>query len=106
MTLGRRRCVSHRGGAIWHGIVIQYRGQSMQEASGQLDQWLCCYDGSVYGEREAKKMAKREGRAYISTGSPGQPRHVKAPVHPLSVFSDEELGEAWKTAALSLLPPG
>lgn len=87
---------------MWHSIVIQHRGQSMQEACAHRDQFLCCYDGSIYGDREAKKMAKRVGKDYIFSDGPGQPRHVKTPMEP---FGEEEWKEVEKALDRGLVPP-
>jgi hypothetical protein len=75
---------------MWYSIVIKLPGQSMQEASTRADQIICAYDGAVYGDRNAKKMAKRDGADYIRHGpNVGQPRLVKAPVDPRAATAPE-----------------
>jgi len=64
-------------------MVIKYPGQSMQEACLHAEQFICAYDGDVYGKREAKKLARRDAREYIRQSKVGQPRLVKTPVNPL-----------------------
>jgi hypothetical protein len=89
---------------MWWSMVVQLRGQSMQEASAHPEQFLCCYDGSVYGDRQAKKMAKKVGRDYIFKGANvGQPRLVKTPMEP---FGKEELAEVADALERGLVPPG
>jgi hypothetical protein len=88
---------------MWHSIVIKHGGQSMQEACANPEQFLCSYDGAIYGEREAKKMAKRVGKDYIFSGGPGQPRHVKTPMEP---FGEDEFKEVEKALDRGLVPPG
>lgn len=83
-------------------MVIQLRGQSIQEAVVHPRQFLCSYDGDVYGDREAKKMAKRVGRDYIRKGGPGQPRLVKSPLEP---FGEDEVNEVTRALAKGLVPP-
>jgi hypothetical protein len=87
---------------MWHSIVIVERGQSIQEACTHPNQFLCSYDGSIYGDREAKKMAKRAGKEYIFAHGPGQPRYVKTPMEP---FGEEELREVEKALGRGLIPP-
>ena len=41
---------------MWWSIVVQLRGQSMQDATADPSQMLCSYDGSIYGDRPAKKI--------------------------------------------------
>jgi hypothetical protein len=65
----------------------------MQEAGAHPDQLLCSFDGAVYGDREAKKMARRAGRDYISSRGPGQPRLVKTPLEPYSEAEWDALDE-------------
>jgi hypothetical protein len=77
-------------GKWWWSCVVQLPGQAMQEATAHPEQFLCAYDGGIYGDRQAKKMARRAGREYISTGGIGQPRLVKTPMEP---FGDEEFAE-------------
>jgi len=87
----------------WWSIVVQDRGQSMQEATAQPDQLLCSYDGSIYGNRQAKKMAKKAGRDYIWKGANlGQPRLVKSPMQP---FGAEEFDEVERALLRGLVPP-
>jgi hypothetical protein len=86
---------------MWHSIVIKWRGQSMQEATGNPNQMLGSFDGSVYGDRQAKKMAKKLGREYIRSGGPGQPRYVKSPLEP---YGEEEMRQVEE--ALKHVPGG
>lgn len=89
---------------MWWSMVVQLRGQSMQEACAHPEQFLCSYDGSVYGDRQAKKMAKKVGRDYIFRGANvGQPRLVKTPMEP---FGAEELADVERALAKGLVPPG
>jgi hypothetical protein len=74
----------------------------MQESCAHPEQWLCSYDGSIYGDRSAKKMAKRVGRQYIFAGGPGQPRYVKTPMEP---FGEAEWKEVEKALDRGLVPP-
>jgi hypothetical protein len=68
---------------MWYSMVIQYPGQSMQEAVLHADQFICAFDSDVHGKRQAKKLARQAGRDYIFRGpNVGQPRLVKTPVHP------------------------
>lgn len=88
---------------MWWSMVVQFRGQSMQEASANPAQFLCSYDGAVYGDRQAKKMAKKVGRDYIFHGAnAGQPRLVKTPMEP---FGPEEFAEVGRALDKSLVPP-
>lgn len=89
---------------MWWSMVVQLRGQSMQEACAHPEQFLCSYDGSVYGDRQAKKMAKKIGRDYIFKGANvGQPRLVKTPMEP---FGKEELVAVTDALDRGLVPPG
>jgi hypothetical protein len=63
---------------MWWSIVVVLKGESLQEAMADEGAWNCAYDGSVYGDREAKKMAKYSARNYIDMGSPGRPRLIKS----------------------------
>lgn len=75
----------------------------MREAIAHPEQFLCMYDGSIYGDRQAKKMAKRVGRDYIFTGANiGQPRLVKTPMEP---FGPEEFAEVERALDKGLVPP-
>jgi hypothetical protein len=68
---------------MWYSIVIQYPGQSMQEAVLHADQFICAYDSDVHGKRQAKKMARKDARDDIFRGANlGQPRLVKTPMPP------------------------
>ncbi len=68
---------------MWYSTVIKLPGQSMEEACTRSEQFICVYDGDVYGDRQAKKMAKRAGVEYIRHGANiGQPRLVKTPIDP------------------------
>ena len=87
--LHARRNTEGRG-KWWWSCVVQFRGQPMQEATAHPEQLLCSYDGAIYGDRQAKKMARRAGREYISEGGPGQPRLVKTPMEP---YGEEEIAE-------------
>jgi hypothetical protein len=87
---------------MWHSIVVQFRGQPMREACANPSQLLCSYDGAIYGDREAKKMAKRVGKEYIFAHGPGQPRYVKSPMQP---FGEEEWNEVEKALDRGLVPP-
>jgi hypothetical protein len=60
----------------WWSIVVQMPRQGIQEAVAR-GQYLCSYDGGIHGD-QAKKMARKVGRAYISEGGHGQPRLVKS----------------------------
>jgi hypothetical protein len=89
---------------MWWSMVVQMRGQSMQEACAHPEQLLCSYDGGIYGDRQAKKMAKKVGRDYIFKGANvGQPRLVKTPMEP---FGAEELADVERALAKGLVPPG
>ncbi len=88
---------------MWWSTVVQIRGQSMQEATGNPGQFLCAYDGALHGDRQAKKMAKKIGREYISGGGPGQPRLVKTPLEP---FGEDEWAEVANALGKGLVPPG
>ncbi len=81
---------------MWWSIVVKQRGQSMREATATRSQLLCSYDGSVYGDRQAKKMARGVGSDYIKAGGPGQPRLVKTPMEP---FGPEEFAEVERALA-------
>ncbi len=88
---------------MWWSIVVQYPGQSMPEAIVHPEQFLCSYDGGIYGDRQAKKMAKRVGRDYISKGANyGQPRAVKTPMEP---FGPEEFADVERALMKGLVPP-
>src|SRR4051794_37147631 len=72
-----------RGADVWYSMVVQYPGQSMQEACLHAEQYLGAYDSDVYGKRQAKKLAQKAGRDYIFHGANvGQPRMVKTPLDP------------------------
>jgi hypothetical protein len=76
---------------VWYSMVVQYRGQSMQEACLHAEQFLCAYDSDLYGKREAKKLARQAGRDYIFRGANvGQPRLVKTPMDPRLATASEE----------------
>lgn len=88
---------------MWWSMVVQLPGQSMPEAVAHPERFLCSYDGSIYGDRQAKKMAKRAGRDYIFKGANyGQPRLVKTPMEP---FGPEELAEVERALDKGLVPP-
>jgi hypothetical protein len=86
----------------WWSMVVVHRGQSAREAVANPEQWLCMYDGAIYGDRQAKKMAKKVGRDYIRANGPGQPRLIKSPLEPLG---DEEFAEVKKALDRGLVPP-
>lgn len=88
---------------MWWSMVVQLRRQSMREAILDPTQFLCSYDGSIYGDRAAKKMAKKVGRDYIYHGlNVGQPRLVKTPMEP---FGPEEFAEVERALEKGLVPP-
>jgi hypothetical protein len=87
----------------WWSIVIEHRGQPAREAAAHPEQYLCSYDGSVYGDRRAKKMAKKVAREYIFKGANiGQPRLIKSPMEP---FGEEEFAEVERALEKGLVPP-
>jgi hypothetical protein len=89
---------------MWWSTVVQLRGQSMKEACADPAQFLCSYDGGTYGERQAKKMAKRVASDYIFKGANiGQPRLLKTPLEP---FGAEEFADVERALAKGLVPPG
>jgi hypothetical protein len=64
---------------------------------------LCAYDGSIYGDRQAKKMAKGVGRDFIRTGALGQPRLIKSPMEPFG--AEEEVAEVETALDKGMVPP-
>ena len=87
---------------MWWSIVVQIRGESIQTAMADRDRWLCAYDGAIYSDRQAKKMAKGVGYAYNRTGQPGQPRLIESPMEPRGA---EEVAELEKAIAKGMVPP-
>jgi hypothetical protein len=75
---------------MWWSIVVQFRGEAMRDAVADPTRLLCSFDGSIHGDREAKKMAKGVGHDYIKADGPGQPRLVKTPMEP---WGADELAE-------------
>jgi hypothetical protein len=88
---------------VWYSIFVQLPSQSMQQATAHPEQMLCAYDAGIYGDRQAKKMARRVGREYIRSRGPGQPRLVKTPLEP---YSADELAEIEQAVERGLVPPG
>ena len=57
----------------WWSVVVGQRGEPVEfalENTGAMGSW----DGSVIGDREAKKAAKALGRDYIKTARQGSRR--------------------------------
>jgi hypothetical protein len=79
---------------MWWSIVVVLKGESLEEAMANEGAWNCTYDGSVYGDREAKKMAKDSARDYIDMGSPGRPRLIKSPAMPAGARKVYEIERA------------
>jgi hypothetical protein len=62
---------------MWWSMCIVLPGESIKEAMLNEAQFICAFDGSVHGDRQAKKMAKKVGHEYIRQGQIGTPRLVK-----------------------------
>lgn len=60
---------------MWWSCVVAQRGQPLESGIS-----LGSFDGTVMGDRAAKKAAKALGKGYIRGGGPGQPRLVESPL--------------------------
>jgi hypothetical protein len=77
---------------MWWSVVVVMKGESLEDAMADDGAWNCTYDGSVYGDREAKKMAKYSARNYIDMGGPGRPRLIKSPEMPAAALNVHDGG--------------
>ena len=72
---------------MWWGIVTVFKGDDVRSTSLDPGAWLCIFDGSVMGDKEAKKLAKEYGKSYVDAYGTGgvrsiRPRLIRSPELP------------------------